>query len=84
MSPGACPGYAGGCKANVCAACLTDDDCGGNRRCDDSVGRCVACVVDTHCSGNTPFCEQASGTCVACVVNSDCGATTSCFQGACR
>lgn len=82
--PNTCAGFAEGCRAGICAACLEDEDCGPNRRCDVTVGRCVGCLVDAHCGGATPRCEQSTGLCRACVVNADCASTDSCFQGACR
>lgn len=81
----ACPGYAGGCRSNFCAACQDDEDCGVGRRCDSFVGRCVACLVDRDCSSTAqPHCDSAKGACVGCVGNQHCVAPEACFEGACR
>ncbi len=74
-----CPPQAPICDldASVCRPCISDEECGSGRACDEGVCRSAPdeCEDSTDCFGDSrPYCHPEKKRCVACTVDAHCHA----------
>lgn len=68
-----CASVGGVCavEKGICVECTSDDQCSGQRQCDERSNRCVGCVSADDCRGRT--CDALTQECaIACSSNDDC------------
>ena len=80
----ACGGETPHCVGGRCMACVTDDHCPGEARCEANrcVGPAGACERNQDCPGETPVCQQ--GRCVECGTDRHCTGEQTCVDNRCQ